>query len=126
MILLGLAFIVGSFTTPASAICAVELSRHHRRTQLAVGRQQAVKTDQMQPRSVQQRSQQWQELQRQHHQLRGEIAPGDYYLASTAASFFCSIFTSATLNIFSGAIPGRMRLVAQTMPVPNGRFSLSL
>ena len=48
---------------------------HHQRAQLGVGRQHAVKPDEVQPRPRHQRRQSLHELQWTHHQVRGPVAP---------------------------------------------------
>ena len=50
--------------------------RHHQRTQIGVGYENAVKADQVQPGARHQRGQALHELQRRHPLVRGAFAPG--------------------------------------------------
>ena len=51
-------------------------ARHDRRTQPGIGRQHAMKADQMQARARHQRGQALHEFQRRHLDVRGAVAPG--------------------------------------------------
>ena len=55
-------------------------ARHDRGAQPGIGREHAVKTDQMQARTRHQRSQALHEFQRRHRDVRGAVAPGAFQL----------------------------------------------
>jgi hypothetical protein len=56
------------------------VGRHDRSTQPGMGREHAVKTDQMQARTRHQRGQALHEFQRRHLDVRGAVAPGAFEL----------------------------------------------
>ena len=72
---------------------ALRRARHDRRAQPGIGREHAVKADQVQARTWHQCGQALHEFQRRHHDVRGAVAPGalelekDLAFAIAAESF---------------------------------------